>query len=240
MRLTIDEYSKHFKMSKEMIHSKLRAKKINYIIEDNTTYIIVTKKSVDNDKHNAIHKEMSTNTQKPQETSPLQELAPKPKTTVAMILSLYQKENQQLKEKIVQLETKIDKLIDDKEQMLRDEMSKIEQVYSTKDEQLKTILELMSTKLIAQQQENETIHEVETYSSSSEAKTQKLEKKKSKKDEIVELKEYIKSLDLENYERKVIKKRFLAVQNSDVRVIKQNGKLFLNFSKYDYSDLLDY
>lgn len=41
MRLTLEEYSKRFKMSKEMIHSKLRAKKLNYIIEDGTTYIII-------------------------------------------------------------------------------------------------------------------------------------------------------------------------------------------------------
>ncbi|MEJ2414112.1 MAG: hypothetical protein P8Y22_02370 [Sulfurimonas sp.] len=37
MRLTVDEYAKHFKMSKEMINSKLRAKKLNYIIENGIT-----------------------------------------------------------------------------------------------------------------------------------------------------------------------------------------------------------
>jgi hypothetical protein len=41
MQLTIDEYSKQFKMSKEMINSKLRAKKLNYIIDDSVTYILV-------------------------------------------------------------------------------------------------------------------------------------------------------------------------------------------------------
>jgi len=225
MRLTLDEYSKHFKMSKEMIHSKLRAKKLNYIIENGVTYIIVTRKSIEPQQHEKIKEEQKT-TQKP--------VSAKPKTTVAMVLSLYQKENQQLKEKILQLEEKIDKLIDDKEQMLRDEMSKIEKVYNAKDEQLKTILELVNTKLLSQQNSN-TVHEVETLS----------EKNKDAKDvelvdEIVELKAYLKTLDLEPYQRKIIKKRFLAVYNSDIRVIKQNGKLYLNFSKYDYSDLLEY
>ncbi|MDQ7067165.1 MAG: hypothetical protein Q9M40_03725 [Sulfurimonas sp.] len=88
-------------------------------------------------------------------------------------MGLYQKENQQLKEKILQLETKIDKLIDDKEQMLRDEMAKIEQVYSSKDEQLKSILELINAKL--QAQTSQTIHEIETIESS-----QTIEKKKKK------------------------------------------------------------
>ena len=224
MRLTLDEYSKHFKMSKEMIHSKLRAKKLNYIIENGVTYIIVTRKSLEPKHHEEI-KEDQKNTQKPAAT--------KPKTTVAMVLSLYQKENQQLKEKIIQLEEKIDKLIDDKEQMLRDEMNKIEKVYNAKDEQLKTILELVNTKLLSQQ--NPTVHEAEPI-----APKNKDAKDVELIDEIVELKEYLKTLDLEPYQRKIIKKRFLAVYNSDIRVIKQNGKLYLNFSKYDYSDLLEY
>ncbi|HFB53905.1 MAG TPA: hypothetical protein ENJ67_04160 [Sulfurimonas autotrophica] len=238
MRLTLDEYSKHFKMSKEMINSKLRAKKLNYIIEDGVTYIIVTRSSLEADKREAIHKEQKEQTKatKKQETKEEKQMPQKPKTTVAMVLSLYQKENQHLKEKIVQLEAKIDKLIDDKEQMLRDEMSKIEQVYSQKDEQLKNILELMNTQLLTQR--SQTIHDVETISEEETSSTKK--EKTKKEDEIVELKEYLKSLDLEPYQRKIIKKRFLAVYDKDIRIIKQNGKLYLNFSKYDYSDLLEY
>jgi len=224
MRLTLDEYSKHFKMSKEMIHSKLRAKKLNYIIEDGVTYIIVTRSSLPQEKREQIHQE-----KKKRPTPPAQ---PKQKTTVAMVLGLYQKENQQLKEKIVQLEAKIDKLIDDKEQMLRDEMAKIEHVYSSKDEQLKNILELINTKLLTQTpQQSSTIHEVEPLESTEEV---------VKNEEIIELKKYLKTLDLENYQQKIIKKRFLAVYGKDVRVIKQNGKIYLDFNKYDYSDLLEY
>ena len=226
MRLTLDEYSKHFKMSKEMINSKLRTKKLNYIIEDGVTYIIVTRSSLDNDKCSEIHNGKRETLK--QEKTQTQAVA-KPKTTVAMVLGLYQRENQQLKEKILQLENKIDKLIDDKEQMLRNEMSKIEQVYNDKDTQLKNILELLNAKFLAQK--TQTIHEVEP-----------VEKPKfvKKQEEIVELKSYLKTLDLEPYQRKIIKKRFLAVYNEDIRVIKQNGSIFLNFSKYDYTDLLDY
>ncbi len=226
MRLTLDEYSKHFKMSKEMINSKLRSKKLNYIIENGITYIIVTRNSHDEEKRAEIQTEQKQAQEKVQSTA-----VAKPKTTVAMVLALYQRENQQLKAKIVQLEAKIDKLIDDKEQMLRDEMNKIEQVYSAKDEQLKNILELINTKLISER--SQTIHDVETLEASP-------QRPLKKQDEIVELKEYLKTLELEQYQKKVIKKRFLAVYNEDIRVIKQNGKLYLNFSKYDYSDLLEY
>jgi len=231
MRLTIDEYSKHFKMSKEMINSKLRNKKLNYIIEDGITYIIVTRSSLDSELRSEIHKEQKESLSEPKKRT--KEVIPaKQRTTVAMVLGLYQKENQQLKEKIVQLEAKIDRLIDDKEQMLRDEMAKIEHVYSSKDEQLKNILELINAKLTAEA--SQTIHEIETIETTQE------NKHKNKQESIVELKHYLKTLDLESYQKKIIKKRFLAVYGKDIRVIKQNGKLYLDFSKYDYSDLLEY
>lgn len=229
MRLTLDEYAKHFKMSKEMINSKLRAKKLNYIIENGITYIIVTRSSLEPNKREEIHQEQKEQRiQQKTNTTSVSHPPVKPKTTVSMVISLYQKENQQLKAKIAQLEAKIDKLIDDKEQMLRDEMSRVEQVYSKKDEQLKNILELINTKLTLEK-ENATIHEVE-------AITQSQEKKESK---IIELKEYLKNLDLDSQQRKIIKKRFLNAYGSDIRIIKQNGKIFLNLSKYDYSDLLN-
>ena len=223
MRLTIDEYSKHFRMSKEMINSKLKAKKLNYIIEDGTTYIIVIKTRADKLKEQELPKEKVV----PKQTNVLA----KSKTTVATVLALYQRENKQLKEKITQLEEKIDKLIDDKEQMLRDERDKIEQVYSKKDEQLKNILELINTKLMLEQQP-QTIHEVETLSPQDE------EIEIDEQPKLVELRAYIKSLDLKAYQRKIIKKRFIAAHDSDIRVIQQNGKLYLDFTKYDYSDLL--
>ena len=210
MKLTLDEYSKKFKMSKEMIGSKLRAKKLSHIVENDTLYIIV---------EDAVQKE---------ETNTVKKVPTKPKTTVAMVLNLYQKENQQLKDKIVQLEAKIDKLIDDKEQMLRDEMSKIESVYSKKDEQLKQVLELLNTKLLVQNRE--MVHDVEPIQKSLDIAEQ---------NKIVELKEYLKSLNIGASQRKIIKKRFLAAYNKDVRVIKQNGQLYLDFAKYDYSDLLE-
>ena len=227
MRLTVDEYCKKFKMSKEMINSKLKMKRLNYIIEDGITYIIVTNNAVNTIKQTA---EQVKTPQKPKAKETGKVL--KPKTTVATILALYQRENQQLKEKILQLESKIDKLIDDKEQMLRDEMQKIEEVYSAKDEQLKTILELVNKKLTMDNSTQE-IHDIQTIEN----------KEDTQEDEdsgLVEIKTYLKTLDLKSYQKKIIKKRFLAVHNSDIRILQQNGKLYLDFSKYDYSDLLEY
>jgi hypothetical protein len=217
MRLTIDEYCTKFKMSKEMVNSKLKSKKLNYIIENGDTYIIVTKSSIQN--HMMSESKSVSKSQ--------------PKTTVATVIALYQRENSALKEKIMQLEMKIDKLIDDKEQMLRDERDKIEQVYSTKDAQLKNILELVNAKLRLEA-ESQTVHEIETFNNSNEINSC------DDSTNLIELKEYLKSLGIKSSKRKIIKNRFLDVYDTDSRIILKDGKLYLNVNKYDYGDLLGY
>ncbi|OHD94341.1 hypothetical protein, partial [Sulfuricurvum sp. RIFOXYD12_FULL_44_77] len=138
MRFTVDEYAKTFKMSKEMIQNKLRTKRLNYIIEGGVTYIIVPRSSLDEEKRQELAQQS-----KPSAAAP----APQ-KTTVGMIIALYQKENQQLKLKIKELETKIDRLVNDKEQMLIAERERIEEIYTAKDEQLKNLLDVINTKLL--------------------------------------------------------------------------------------------
>ncbi|MDD2357206.1 MAG: hypothetical protein PHX13_04775 [Thiovulaceae bacterium] len=226
MRFTIDEYSKQFKMSKELINSKLRSKKLHYVIEDGQTYIIVVQSSLDEEKIEEIHQQK--NEQEKQTHLATQ------KTTVGMVLALYKKENDHLKQKIRELEKKIDSLITDKENMLREERDRIEQVYSTKDEHLKNILELINKQLTLEQK-TATVHEV-TLSDMEE--THILQEKENLSH--VELKTYLKSLDLQSYQRKIIKKRFFDALDHDIRIIQQNGKLYLDFAKYDYSDLLKF
>ena len=74
MRFTIDEYSKAYSISPEMVHSRIRRNRLNYIIEDETTYIVVPKHQVPHiaDETPAITVEK--------------------KTTVATVIGLYQKE----------------------------------------------------------------------------------------------------------------------------------------------------
>ncbi len=206
MRLTIDQYAQKYQMSKEMVHSKLRSKKLNYIVDGNTTYIVVPDP-------------------KPQQIQEQRTKTHKAKITVATLIELYKKENQSLKTKVKELEAKIDKLINDKEQMLREERERIEKVYAAKDEQLKTVLELISTKLELQRQEQNITLE------NSQALYHSLPQH-------IELKEYLKSLDLEPHQRKMLKKRFQEAKGADIRIQEQNGKIYLDFNKYDYSDLL--
>ena len=219
MRFTIEEYAKTFKMSKEMIQNKLRTKRLNYIIEGGVTYIIVPRSSLDEEKR----QELSTKS-KTESSSP----APQ-KTTVGMIISLYQKENQQLKLKIKELEAKIDRLVNDKEQMLIAERERIEEIYTAKDEQLKNFFEVINTKLLLSQ--DNRIHDVDI-TSTPHPSTQSLS------NGIIELKRYLKFIGMGSAERKAVKRRFELAYGSDIRVIQREGEFFVDLSKYDYTDFL--
>ena len=210
MEITIEEYAKKFKMSKEMVASKIRQKKLNFTIKNGETLIEIP----DEKPSTAV-------IQKPQQQ--IQKNIAQ-KATVATVLGLYKRENNYLKQKIEQLEAKIDKLIDDKEQMLKAERDRIEGIYTTKDEQLKNILELINEKMLHEQKQNSTVYEIEHSADES--------------TKIVELKTYLKTLDLKSSQRKNIKHRFEEALHEDIRIIEQNGKIYLDFSKYDYSDLL--
>ncbi len=220
MRLTIDEYAVQFKMSKEIIHSKLRSKQLDYTVEGGTTYIIL--KSQPSSVQIASEKINKSNV----DHSTLRH-----KSTVGTIIALYQKENQQLKLRIKELESKVDRLIDDKENMLRDERDRIEKIYTHRDEQLKSFLELINTKLLIAS--DQAVLDVDV-----DARDEPLIEASWQQSNFIELRKYLKKLEVDPSQKKSIKKRFANGYGHDVRIIQQNGEFFLDFSKYDYSDLL--
>jgi hypothetical protein len=220
MRFSIDDYAKTFKMSKEMIHNKIRTKRLNYIIEAGVTYIIVPRSSLDEESKLSLLEAQKT---KAATTPP-----PAPaKTSIGMVISLYQKENHHLKLKVKELEAKIDSLIHDKEQMLIAERYRIEEIYTAKDEQLKSILEVLSTKLMLSQ--NTTVHDVVA------TQPQNLSFASGG---VIELKRYLKFIGIGSEGRKNIRNRFAQAYGSDIRIIQKEGEFYVDLSKYDYTDLL--
>ncbi|HEX5623235.1 MAG TPA: hypothetical protein VFX57_02215 [Sulfuricurvum sp.] len=221
MRFNIDEYAKTFKMSKEMIQNKIRTKRLNYIIEGGITYIIVPRSSLSEDKQREILE--STKVSSPGSVSN----TTSSKTSVGMIISLYQKENQHLKLKIKELEGKIDRLVNDKEQMLIAERQRIEEIYNTKDEQLKNILEVLSSKLKLSHQN--TVHDVDVTQPNAISMGST---------GVIELKRYLKFIGIGSEERKAVRRRFAERYGSDVRIIQKEGEFYVDLSKFDYTDLL--
>ncbi|MCJ7765406.1 MAG: hypothetical protein MUP09_05640 [Thiovulaceae bacterium] len=218
MRLTIDDYAKRFELPVATIHARLRAKELDYIIENGMLFILL---------------EQTVQQQKQ-------------KTSVGTIIALYQKENQHLKTRIAELEKKTDRLIDDKEQMLREERNRIEHLYQSKDEQLKTVLELINTKLqlsqpgtistMSEQLQNSVDADLE------ESEPAEMPKQAKAEGNIhlqkLSLRKYLKNTELETDEKRLIKRRFAAAYGSDIRILHHNGEFYLDLSKFDYSDLL--
>lgn len=213
MRFTVEEYAQAYSISPEMVHSRLRRNRLNYIVENGTTYIVVPKHQVPEQQ------EESSNTQK--------------KTTVATVISLYQKENHYLKLKIKELEEKVDRLVSEKEQLLKDERGRIEKVYADKDTQLRSILELINTKLLQENASSQAIIEEASTQVAIEANLEPEEKKQP-----VELKQYLRSLNLKSSQRKSIKRRFAEAFGADSRVLLKDGLFYLDLDRFDYSDLL--
>lgn len=229
MRFTIEEYAKAYSISPEMVLSRLRRNRLNYIIENDMTYIVVPKHQV------------------PQNTVAPEPAKPAKKTTVATVLGLYQKENHYLKLKIEELEQKVDRLISEKEQLLKDERERIEKVYMDKDAQLKSILELLNTKMLQENKTSSSSIEIPMFQEdksahadlSIEANIEHNEgPSKKRPSEPIELKQYLRSLGLKSAQRKTIKRRFAEAFGADSRILLQNGSFYLDFDRFDYSDLL--
>lgn len=214
MRFSIEDYAKTFKMSKEMIQNKIRTNKLSTIIDGGITYIIHSKNLDDEGKKHS--------------DTPSIPPAKATKTSIGMIISLYQKENHHLKLKIKDLEAKIDSLIHDKEQMLIAERHRIEEIYATKDEQLKSILEVLNTKLMLSQ--TSTIHNA--------IATEPQSLPPITSSGVIELKRYLKFIGIGSEERKIIRNRFSQEYGSDIRIIQKEGEFYVDLSKYDYTDLL--
>ena len=211
MRLSIDEYANHFELPVATVHTKLRNRELDYSIDNGIVYILLS-------------------------STP----EPKQKTSVGTIIALYQKENQHLKERVEELESKIDRLINDKEQMLRDERSRIEHLYQSKDEQLKAVLELINTKLqLSQPSMIESSEEISSVDADLEEENEiPPESSEQVEPHKVSLRKYLKNLGLEAHEKRIIKRRFSGAYGSDIRILQQDGKFYLDLAKFDYSDLL--
>ncbi|MBU0633237.1 DNA-binding protein [bacterium] len=194
-KLTIQEASDHFKVSKEAVHNRIRRGTLASIMEHGVKYVIVddVKKDV---------KTSSGNDDK--------------------YYSFLEEQNKALQEKVERLEKDNSSLRDQKELMLIEERIKIENIYKEKDEQLKNILNTISTKFLAQTLESDVTN----------AEIIDIV------DEEISLKKYLKSLGLKQKRREVVIERFKKLSGKEKRIIVKDHKLFVNPKKYSYSDII--
>lgn len=139
-----------------------------------------------------------------------------------------EEENVRLREKVDVLEKETTRLRDQREQMLIDERIKVEQIYKERDAQLRSVLHVVATKFLSHANEEAVMQEA----INADVVDTEIE-------EWISLKSFLKLKRIKDKEKKKIKNRFdSAVEEDDERLSVRDGKVFLNPSQYDYSDLL--
>ncbi len=143
-------------------------------------------------------------------------------------------ENRVLKEKIIELEKQNLRLRDQKEMMLIEEKKKIEQIYKERDEQLKQVLHTITSKFlphIEQKLVDETADDV--------VDVEEVNDNKESYSERIRLKSFLKLKAYKPAKRQRIKNRFKRLVGRDERVVRTDGKIYVDPVRYDYQDLLE-
>ncbi len=198
-KMTIENAAKLFGVSKEAIHNRIRRNSLQAVIEDGIKYVLIPAES----------KTKSTRSH----NSSIQ----------THFHSYLEKTNEELKAKIEKLEDEMRKLRKEKEELLIEERKRIEQIYKEKDEQLKNILNAISSKFLleAKPLDNEEHLEAEIEESHSS----------------ISLKKYLKQNGYSAKKREKILSKAKKLSKKDPRFERKKEKIFINPSKYDYSDL---
>jgi len=209
-KMTIEEASLYFQISKEAIHNRVRRGSLKALYENNIKYVIVEKTAA----------KQSQQKKEPQAT-PYEE-------KYNIFLEQHTKE---LQEKLKSYEQEIKELREQKERMLIEERERIEQVYKEKDEHLKNILSAISTKFLLDvkpmhnKAEKEEHFEVE------------IEEKKNNNDGKIGLKKYLKKQNYSDKKRKKILKKVRKLQKNDSRFTKKDTKIFIDTLQHSYDDI---
>ena len=195
-KMTVAEAAAHFNVSKEAIHNRIRRGSIDCIIENGIKYVV-------------------TGTEEPVKSS-----------NDSRYYEYIEQENERLKNRVEKLEDETRGLRDQRELMLIHEREKIETIYKERDEQLKSVLQVVATKFLANMSVENMMEDAVT--------TEIIEKEIA----LVSLKDFLKLKGYKEKKREKIKNRFKHKAKKDSRIVIKKGKLYLDPQKYDYKDLL--
>ena len=209
-KMSVAEAAEFFAVSKEAIHNRIRRGSLKSLLgKDGVKLVLVD------------------------ETSRVKKAAPKRviknSANDERYYKLLETQNAKLQERVEVLENETRGLRDQKEQMLIEERKKIEAIYKEKDEQLKNILQTISSKFML----GSPLEEEETV----EAEMVEIEEG-DKENNTISLKKYLKLFDFSEKKMKKIKKRFKEKAKTDERIITVGNKYYIDSVKYDYKDLI--
>ncbi len=208
--MNVADAAEHFGVSKEAIHNRIRRGSLESILEGGVKFVVIDNKARSSNK---------TQTHK----------------TATVLDNKYYKfieeQNVTLQAKVEKLEDETKTLRDQKENMLIQERIKIEEIYLQKDEQLKNILNSLSSKFMLNTPVEETNIDEHV-----EAEIEII--KNTQENELISLKRYLKDSSLKKSEKEKIKDKVKKIAKKDYRIVIVGKKYYINLGKYDYSDIL--
>jgi valyl-tRNA synthetase len=211
-KMSIADAAEYFGVSKEAIHNRIRRGSLDTLIEDGVKQVVI-----DPANKNVIKPQM-------RKTAPPQD---------DRYYKLLEEQNVKLQEKVEKLENETRSLREQKEQMLIEERLKIEQIYKDKDEQLKNILNAITSNFMLNPPVEEKLEELDHVEA--EIEESPIETKQSK---LISLKKYLKDSGLSKSKRDKVQNRFEKIAKKDKRIIVLDKKLYIDLARYDYKDLL--
>jgi len=153
-KLTVSQAAEYFGITKEAIYNRVRRGKLKTVVEDGLKYVVVNENTA-----TSKHKKSSQ----------------KSANTKDKYVSFLEAEVDELKKKVAFLESENRKLIEEKISILEKSKKELEQIFATRDEQLKQILHLMNEKYALPK-----IESVEVIDTNIKQKSDKKSKKKKK------------------------------------------------------------
>ncbi len=203
-------------VSKEAIHNRIRRGSLESVVENGVKFVLLKQGSQTANKQ-TLKRANTTKISEPD----------------ARYYKLLEEQNEKLQLKVEKLEGETKTLRDQKEEMLVQERVRIEQIYKDKDEQLKNILNAISSKFMLNAPNDELIIENEEH-----VEAEIEVDNHYTQSELISLKKYLKKANYSKKKQEKIIAKFKKISKKDSRVIVVGKKCYINLNKYDYSDLL--
>ncbi|MBE0491526.1 MAG: integrase [Sulfurospirillum sp.] len=206
-KLTLTQAAVHFGVSKEAIYNRLRRGSLESVVEDGVKYVLLeenpTKTTQKTIAQNSFQREF---------------------------IELLQLQVQELKMQNAKLELDKDTLIKEKEKLLIESKEKIESIYRSRDEHLKTILSLANTKAVAHNHvdANETVIQEADFE---EEQVDLVDQICETFEDWIEIDEY---LEVNNYDQEasqIIKQKLLEQLGKNKNIKRSSGEIFIKKGK---------
>ena len=211
-KMSVADAAEFFGVSKEAIHNRIRRGSLKSEIIDSVKYVIIDGKQT----NSKTSKRTNAN-----------------KTNRSHIDSKYfeflEEQNEKLQAKVEKLENETRSLRDQKEQLLIDEREKIENIYKEKDEQLKNIINMISSNLMLDSKPKTHEHK------SLDAEIETVEIHSEPEENWTSLNKFLKSHDYKKADRKKIVKDFTKkAKKGDKTIHLDDGKCYIDPVRFVY------